>query len=161
MKKQPVQHHIDGLITLVSFAVFAVCVLAVLLTGASAYRRLTARDQSAYDRRVGIQYVTAKVRHADSGHSIAVEDFDGVDALVLGAGGEYITRIYCYDGYLTELFSAASDSLSPGDGERIMAVGGLSFSLEDSLLSITVTDVHGEDSALILSLRSGEGGAEA
>ncbi len=161
MKKRPVQHHIDGLIALLSFAIFAACVLAVLLTGANAYRRLTRRDQAASDRRIGIQYVAAQVRHADSENSIAVESFDGRDSLVLGAGGEYITRIYDYDGYLMELFSAASDPMSPENGERIMAVNGLALSLEDGLLTVTVTDVRDEESTLTLSLRSGEGGAAA
>jgi len=161
MKRRPTQHHIDGLIALISFAVFASCILAVLLTGANAYRRLTARDQAAYDRRIGIQYVAAQVRHADSEHSVAVESFGGSDALVLGAGGEYITRIYCYDGYLMELFSDASVSMNREDGERVMAVNGLALSLEDGLLTITVTDVRGEDSTLVLSLRSGKRGGAA
>jgi len=160
MKKRPVQHHIDGLIALLSFAIFAACVLAVLLTGANAYRRLTKRDQAASDRRVGIQYVAARVRHADSEHSVAVESFDGGDSLVLG-DGEYVTRIYCYDGYLMELFSAASEPMSPESGEQIMAVDGLALSLEEGLLTVTVTDVRGEESTLVLSLRSGEGGAAA
>jgi len=161
MKRRPIQHQIDGLIALTSFGVFAVCVLAVLLTGANAYRRLTARDQAAYDRRVGIQYVAAQVRHADSKDNITVENFDGSDALVLDAGEEYVTRIYCYDGYLMQLFSAASDPLGREDGEQVMAANGLDLSLEDGLLTVTVTDVWGEDSTLILSLRSGEGGSAA
>ena len=47
MKRKPIQHQMDGLIALLLFGVFAVCVLAVLLTGADAYRRLTERDRRA------------------------------------------------------------------------------------------------------------------
>lgn len=36
MRKQPVIHQIDGLIALLLFGVFSVCILAVLLTGADA-----------------------------------------------------------------------------------------------------------------------------
>ena len=51
MKKRPIRHQIDGLIALLLFGVFSVCILAVLLTGADAYRRLTDRDQAALDRK--------------------------------------------------------------------------------------------------------------
>ena len=51
MKRQGTKHQIDGLLMLLLFGVFAVCVLIVLLTGARAYRGLTERDRAAYDRR--------------------------------------------------------------------------------------------------------------
>ena len=95
MKRTSIQHHLDGLIALLLFGVFAVCVLAVLLTGANAYRRLTERDQSAYSRRTCAQYLATRVRQADSLNGISVESFGGTDALVLEeTGSEYLTRIY-------------------------------------------------------------------
>ena len=103
MRRKPIQHHIDGLAALLLFGVFAVCVLAVLLTGADAYRRLTQRDQAAYDRRTCEQYLTTRVRQADRTGSMAIENRGGTDVLVLGADEEYITYIYHYDGWLMEL----------------------------------------------------------
>ena len=41
----------DTLLALLLFGLFSVCVLAVLLTGADAYRRLTRRDRLAFDSR--------------------------------------------------------------------------------------------------------------
>ena len=67
MKKRLVKHHLDGLIALLLFGVFAVCVLVVLLTGADAYRRLTQRDEAAYDRRVCAQYMATRLRQAYRG----------------------------------------------------------------------------------------------
>ena len=64
MKTQ--KHHIEGLIALLLFGVFAVCLMTVLLTGANAYRSLTDRDQTAYDRRVCAQYMATRLRQADS-----------------------------------------------------------------------------------------------
>ena len=66
MKKRPIQHQLNGLMALLLFGVFAACVLAVLLTGANAYRRLTQRDQAAYLRRTCVQYLATRVRQADS-----------------------------------------------------------------------------------------------
>ena len=72
MKRQAIKHHMNGLAALLLFGVFAVCVLAVLVTGAQAYRRLTKRDRAAYGRRTCIQYITTHFRQAD------VLDADGV-----------------------------------------------------------------------------------
>lgn len=157
MKRREIKHHIDSLGALLLFGVFAVCILAVLLTGARAYRRLTQRDQRAYDRRTLLQYVATRVRQADSLDGVGVEEFLGTDALVLQEG-DYVTRVYCYEGYLMELYVSREDPLGPADGERIMAAQALELSLEDGLLSVTATDETGEESSLLLSLRSGEEG---
>ena len=34
MRKKPVQHHMEGLLVLLLFGIFAACILSVLLTGA-------------------------------------------------------------------------------------------------------------------------------
>ena len=73
----------DSLTGLVLFAVFAVCILMILLAGADVYRRLTERDQSVYGRRTIAQYLTTRIRQADSGGSLRVEEFGEGDALVV------------------------------------------------------------------------------
>ena len=156
MKRRELQHHMDGLLALLLFGVFAVCVLTVLLTGAQAYRRLTVRDQNAYDRRTPVQYIATRVRQGDTLDGVAVESFEGSTALALRQDG-YVTRIYWYDGYLMELYTGEDAALSPEDGEKVVAAGGLALSLEDDLLTVEVTGVSGETDTLRLSLRSGEG----
>lgn len=160
MKRRTIQHHMDGLAALLLFGVFAVCVLLVLITGADAYRRLTDRDQDSYLRRTGVQYIAAHVRHADSLDVVRVEPFDGVDALVLAdEGGEYLTRVYCYDGWLMELYCAEGANLGPQDGEKVLKASGLELSRKDNLLEIVLISPKGARDTLRLSLRSGEGAA--
>ena len=144
MKRRTIQHHMDGLAALLLFGVFAVCVLLVLITGASAYRRLTERDQSSYERRTAVQYIATRVRQADC-----------LDALVL-ADGDYLTRDYWYDGWLMELYCAAGADMEPRDGEKILEAGGLELSQEDGLLEAVLTNSDGGRDVLRLSLRSGE-----
>jgi hypothetical protein len=62
MKKNAITHNLDGLAALLLFAVFAASVMAVLLTGAKAYRGVTRRDQEAYNARTAVQYVAQRVR---------------------------------------------------------------------------------------------------
>lgn len=156
MREKPIKHHIDGLVALLLFGVFAACVLVVLFTGADAYRRLTDRDQAAYERRTGVQYIATRVRQADHAGGIAVEDFGGVDALVLGADEVYASRVYCYDGWLMELYTLAEEPMEPQDGQRILEAQDLELSLEDGLLKAVLTLPGGTEDTLQLSLRSGE-----
>lgn len=157
MRGKQIQHHIDALIALLLFGVFAVCVLAVLLTGADAYRRLTLRDQAAYERRACTQYIATKVRQADAEGAVAVTDIDGVPALALGQDGEFVTYIYCHGGWLRELYIWCEEPPAPQDGQELVQAEGLDLSLEDGLLTVRVTQDGGGADTLLLSLRSGEG----
>lgn len=156
MRGKQIQHHIDALIALLLFGVFAVCVLAVLLTGADAYRRLTLRDQAAYERRACTQYIATKVRQADAEGAVAVTDIDGVPALALGQDGEFVTYIYCHGGWLRELYIWCEEPPAPQDGQELVQAEGLDLSLEDGLLTVRVTQDGGGADTLLLSLRSGE-----
>lgn len=155
--RQNAKRHMDGLVALVLFGVFAACVLMVLLTGAQAYQRLTDRDQASYERTTCAQYLAARVRQADRLGRVSVEEFGGVSALCLAEEGGYLTRVYCYDGYLMELYTSAGTNLAPEDGERLMETAGLDLSLEGGLLEMTITGPEGTEDQLCLSLRCGEG----
>lgn len=151
----------DGLMALLLFAVFASCILIVLLTGAKAYRRLTQRDQEAYQARTCVQYLAQRVRQSDRRDGIRLEeDFQGVQALVLDADQEYVTRVYCYQGCLMELYCEAGAGLGPGDGERIMEAGGLEIAMTQDAVELKVTtgtEGQERESTLTVSLRSRTG----
>ena len=155
MKKRTTRYRMDGLIALLLFGVFAACLLAVLLTGAGAYRRLTIRDEETYRRRTVIQYVAARVRQAGKPEDVKIEPFGGTDALAVGDEDGRITRVYCYDGYLMELYAEADLDLEPEDGEKIMEAGGFVLSVSDGMLSVTVIDKDGKEDVLLLSLAKG------
>lgn len=151
--------HISSLLALVLFGVFAACILSVLLTGADAYRRLTLRDQVTYDRRTCAQYLATKVRQSGLPGGVSVDTFGDGDALVLSEeiGGEtYLTRIYCHDGWLMELFTSAYGEFEPRDGEKVLQAQALSLRLADGLLSVCVTGGDGAQIQLSLALRAGE-----
>lgn len=155
MKKRLTNLRMDGVAALLLTAVFAACLLLVLLTGAGGYRRLTERDRAAYDRRTALQYIATKVRQADAADCVSLTDFGGVPALRLAEtveGADYETYLYAYDGYLRELYAAAEAGLSPEDGEKVLPADGLTLSLEEGLLRVETAG-----GSLMLALRSGEG----
>ena len=156
MKKRATEYHFAGLAALLLFGVFAACVALVLLVSADAYRRLVTRDGAVHNRSTCMQYVATRVRQAEGPDRISVEEFGGVNALALTDSVGHITRVYYYDGHIMELYTSADNVLSPEAGEQVIEAGGLDFSLENGLLTITVTDPQGERSTLRLSVRGGE-----
>lgn len=152
----------DALVVLLLFGVFAVCILSVLLSGADVYQRLADRDRLGYDYRTAGQYLSTRVRQADRADAITVRSFGDADALVLTeeiAGEEYLTLVYCHDGYLRELFTFAGGNFLPEDGEKVLRAQSLSLSLDDHLLTAELIGPEGEAQKLALFLRSGEEGA--
>ena len=124
------------ILALLVFAVFALCLLLVLLTGAKVYRSLTERAEASFESRTAVRYVTMRVRQAEA---VAVEDFDGCMALVLPEridGERYVTRVYCHDGYIRELFCGENAALTKDAGEKIIPAVGLEFSLSGQLLTV-------------------------
>lgn len=156
MKKRVTEYHFAGLAALLLFGVFAVCIAIVLLVGADAYRGLVTRDGAVYNRSTCMQYVATRVRQAEGPDRISVEEFGGVNALALTDSLGYITRVYYYDGHIMELYTDADNILSPEAGEQVIEAGGLDFTMEDGLLTITVTDPEGKQSTLRLSVRGGK-----
>ena len=160
MKIREQKRKADTVLVLLLFGVFAVCILSVLLTSADAYRRLADRDEMSYDRRVASQYLSTRVRQGDVAGGVAVESFDGVDALVLREeidGAAYETRVYCYEGYLRELFAESGVDFAAEDGEKILAAESMTLELEEQTITAEITDPTGQVQTLTLYLRSGEG----
>ena len=148
--------------TLLLFGVFALCILAVLLTGADAYKRLSGRDQVSYDERTAGQYLTTRVRQADRLGGVEVASFQGVDTLILTEeieGEAYETRVYCYDGYLREMFCVKGAALPPTFGEQILPMEDLELDFDGKTITATLSMTDGSQEHMTLHLRS-EGGAE-
>ena len=152
MKKNPFK--ITDLLALTVFSAFAVCVLIVLLSGVRVYKTLVQRGEDSFRLRTATQYVTTRIRQAED---VTVADFDGCEALCIREeidGKVYVTRIYCYDGFLRELFCAQSAKLSAEDGEKIMEAESMVFSQNEDLLTVSV-----DNQDVILQLRGKAGDA--
>lgn len=158
MKDRNGKFSVDGVLALVLFGIFALCVLAVLLLGARGYQRLTVRGQDSYNQRTAAQYIVTRVRQADRLDALSV---DGTEVLKLTEvidGEAYVTRVYCHGGYIRELFAPASSEFQPDAGECILPAQAVTFTLEDDLLTAEITDSNGEIVQVCVTLRSYGGG---
>lgn len=154
------KHSWSTLTALIMLALFSLSILFALLSGAGVYSRLTRQTRISYDSRTAIQYIATKVRQAIAPDAVSVSSFHGTNALRITQsvdGTDYITRIYCYDGYLMELFTIDADGFSPEDGEKILPADDLRIAYVNSLMVITLTDTHGTVRQLKLNIRNGEG----
>lgn len=141
MKHTQKQWKITGFIPLLALALFAVCLLCVLLTGAGVYKELVARDQNVYLQRTAVQYVSNRIHQADSTGSICLDTYDGISVLLLKetiGDKPYVTYVYCYDGKIRELFTKDGYDFQPGDGEVILDAEELSFAWDGQALSVRI-----------------------
>ena len=144
---------------LLLFGLFAVCILLVLLTGADVYKRLTERDRATYEKRTAAQYLTTKVRQADVAGWVGVEEFEGLSALTVTEeieGTVYRTWIYCYDGYIRELFAAADGGMMPDAGEKVLEAEALSVREDGEMICAEITAPDGTTQEVRLYPRSGK-----
>ena len=141
---------ISGILPLLLFAVAAVCVFFVLLAGVGVYTRLNGRDAVAYEKRTAAGYLTEKVRQCPG--NVHWDFLDGIGTLVLEEG-EFLTRIYCHEGWLWELYSDKDSGAGLEDGEQILPLRRLEGSLEEGLLTLDLTLENGDEQTILLQIR--------
>lgn len=168
-------HSIDVVFVLMLLCTFAVSVLMVLMTGASAYEGVTDHMQKNYDDRTGVAYITEKVRHCGDEARISVGELPAVtgDASAPGSTGiralcisqvlegeRYVTYMYYYDGYMRELFTDEGNALAPDTGTPIIALDSFGFDpVSDGLVRVTCRSTDGTNSYAFIDI-SGQGGAD-
>lgn len=161
MRGQGTQRNIGSLLVLLLFALFAVCITAVLLTGAEACQSLSCRNQSSFDRRTAAQYITARVRQNNAEGLVYPASFgtsefrEQGDTLFLldSAQEDVCTRIYCYDGYMWELYCDRSGEFLPEDGEKILEAEELNCTIKGGFLTVEIGYENAQRDRLVLSLR--------
>ena len=155
----------DSLAPFFLFAVFTISVVAVLIGGAKIYRNQADADIFGYEKRTAALYISTRVRQNDLDGMCFVGDFykaqpsDEGNTLFLyeEIGGElYYTCIYCYNGYLYELFAEAGNDFSPADGEAIIEVDALRFKNDSGFICVEITYKDGTSRSLMLYPRSSQ-----
>lgn len=168
MKTEIKKPNISGIFPVLSFAVLAACIVIVLVTGARLYGRSNQQDSVDYYRRTVTGYITTRFMQSNVEGRFFVGDFH--EALPRSSGNtlfftetiggkEYVTRVYCHEGNVYELFSPLEASIAPEYGEKVLPVNNIDFSVNNGLFLADVTFNDGENTVIRLSLRAG--GAES
>lgn len=150
------------LLVLLVFAVFMVSALLVLLSGADIVQGITQRDQKNYEQRTAVQYIATRVRQADQAGAVSVRTTEMGDSLILAEeidGIRFETMVYCYDGYLREMFYASGLDAGAEFGEKILPAEQFYVSDCGDYLDLDITFADGQTRSMILRIRSERGGA--
>ena len=153
-KKAFRQSHMDILAAFLLLAAFAAAILAVLLSGARSYRRLTERDMVAYHTQTEALYLTTKLRQTPVMSEVTVTNRDGIDFIEITTWEDfepYTTMIYCYNGSLLELFAYEGYDFTMGDGEKVADMRRMNVSDDGERIYIDFTTADGEDVSLIFA----------
>ena len=148
MRNKPVRENsISGIFVLIAFGVFTASILLVLMYGIRIYKECVSRDDDSFTTRTVSQYLVTKVRHADENGAVSVESFSDeykdLETLCIKEtldGEEYVTRVYCQNGYLMELFSEEAEEVDPDEGNEVIECKSLSLSTENNLIKATIVD---------------------
>ncbi|MBE6617002.1 MAG: DUF4860 domain-containing protein [Ruminococcaceae bacterium] len=148
------KRNLIGLVPILLFVILAASVLSILLSSADTYASITERGNSTYTTRTAAQYISTKLHQSDG--VVGVEIFGQDTAVTITEtinNQEYITRIYCYEGYLYELFSNALADMSPEDGEKLLPMDSMTATVDNGLLTI---DIAGQ--RIVFAIRANKEG---
>ncbi|MDD6156141.1 MAG: DUF4860 domain-containing protein [Lachnospiraceae bacterium] len=162
LKLHNASHRIDMIFVLALFTIFAATAFLAVLIGARQYQTTADNMNYNYEVRTASSYLEEKIRQNDTVAGIAVTSMaPGMDAIALYSsenGVDYTTYIYCYDGWLRELFVTQDSVYSPSSGQEILELSALSaeFAGED-LLKVTFSGTDGVHYPVYLSIHSDSG----
>jgi hypothetical protein len=135
-----VQSHTGRLRTVAALALCALFLLLAMgltLLGSGVYRGTVAAADENDACRTALSYLANQVRRGDTAGGVVVGALDGVPAVALSEGEDYVTYLYCYDGQLRELYTQRGSGLTPADGLAILPLDELVISLDGPLLTFT------------------------
>lgn len=140
-------HSIDVLFVITLFFCFALSVIVLTQTGASVYGNIVDDMTQNFESRTAYTYIFNKIHQADADNSVSVGSYCGVDAIILSEEIDnltYCTYLYCYNGYLMELFTRYGQEIDPEYGTELMEISDFSVEqISDSLYRFTIDDKGG------------------
>ena len=162
MKQDRTKQYIDFASGIIILGLFAVCVLAVVLTGAGVTGRISARDSASTDMRVCAGYITNRVMSARDPSAIYIDTSLSADGGVLCIpetvdGVAYLTCVYCIDGTVREFFSPADYYPPLSAGNVLTDADSLTFDISDGLLTANIDLGGGNVGRSIVCLSPGGG----
>lgn len=157
MKKRT-SYTVDTIFVLVLFAVFAITVLFVLMSGAGVYKNTQLVMQERYEERTCLSYISSKINNNDDSGKIRVIDNGDMSVLAIDesvAGESFTTYIYCYDGYMKELLVQSDLEFNAEMGTNIAALQYINFTKDGNLINIKCIGEEGTVSTVSLNIASG------
>ena len=156
MKRNSVQHGMQGVFVFVLLGLFAVMSTLMVLLGAQMYRNTVDHTTVNNEDRVLSAYVRSMIRAEDAIGAMEVGEYDGVKTLAMREdldGERFVTWLYCYEDELYEWFTSDDEEFSPESGTAICPARSFEPSLENGLLTVQMTNAKGGQETVQVALR--------
>ncbi len=121
---------IDTVLVWAVFCLFAAAALTALSVGSEIYRRTSAATRENAQEQLCLTFLRTKLKGADAAGRVTLGDFMGSPALFIREeidGANYLTILYCHDGWTRELFAQEGLELAPNDGMKIAQADALAL----------------------------------
>lgn len=121
---------------------FALLATFLVLLGARVYRGIGEQDALRSRRRILDSCVRSMVAAYDAEGMLSVREEEGVPVLCASVpteDGLYVRRLYCYEGWLRESFTASGRAFQPEQGERLCEAERFSPGLAEGMLRAEVS----------------------
>ena len=151
-----VQHNMQGVFVFVLLGLFALMSTLMVLLGAQMYRNTVDLSTRNNEGRVLSAYVRSMVRAEDATQALTVEELDGIPVLTMREtldDGGFVTMLYCYDDHLYEWYTSEGHEFTPQSGTAICPAFSFVPSLNDSLLTVDMTNANGDAETVQVALR--------
>lgn len=150
-------HKADTIFIFVLFAVFTICAFTIVMIGAEVYQSTTKAMSRNYEKRIGLSYVSEKIRQWDQSGSISVGSFHGKQALILEEeieGKAYQTFLYCEKGAIRELMVRRDIRKEKLQGEKIADAKAFQIQKKGQVYNILITGKDGNQYKTCIYQRS-------
>lgn len=146
MKKK--KHSIDIIFMFVLFTVFAILSMVIVYLGSGVFSKITENSKINSEQRTGLSYIVNKLRIAETGDDVSIEEKDGYQYLIIDSKSketEISTIIFFRNNKLVEINILKGDDFTPDYGDYIMDVKDFQFDIDENenLLNLEITDTHG------------------
>ena len=153
---------VDALFLLALFGVFLISALFIVLFGAKIYKNTVKSSDDSFVQRTCYTYITEKMRQNDNSKGIKIDTSDANSTVTLSKtvnGKDYLTYLYCDDGYLKEYTTSAGNTLNKQAGNKIIELDSLNaVECNKNLYQFTLSG-SGVESSFYVSITSDLGGA--
>lgn len=134
---------VDSLFLLALFGVFLICALFIVLFGAKIYKNTIKSSEDSFIERTCYTYITEKIRQNDNSNGISIDNSSDGTVITLTktiSDKDYVTYLYCHDGFLKEYTTSAGNELNKSAGTGIIELNSMNAEkCNDNLYYFTLT----------------------
>ena len=127
-------------------ALFAIMLIGIMVLSAMAgslFDSITENRTENMNRRGALSYTASKILSSDEKGSLKVEQEDGGDVLVImdpSHERNFLTRIWCEDGYLMESITSDQAGSIASDPVKVAKTSQFQVSIDNGIATVTTED---------------------